>query len=45
MTTLARLALFGAIGVVLFLPLLAKRPYRHRHRHGGARQLARKRHH
>lgn len=34
MTTLARIALFGAIGAVLFLPLLAKRSHRHRHRHG-----------
>lgn len=35
MSTLARLALFGAIGTLLFLPLVAKRKYRHRHRHGG----------
>ena len=34
MTTLARLALFGAIGTLLFLPLITKR--KHRHRHGGA---------
>ncbi|WP_163294463.1 hypothetical protein [Desulfovibrio sp. JC022] len=31
MTTLARLALFGAIGTLLFLPLIAKRKHCHRH--------------
>lgn len=34
MSTLARLALFGAIGTLLFLPLVVKRRYRHRYRHG-----------
>ncbi|ACS78619.1 MULTISPECIES: hypothetical protein [Maridesulfovibrio] len=34
MSTLARLALFGAIGTLLFLPLVVKRKHRHRHRHG-----------
>ncbi|WP_321405135.1 hypothetical protein [Maridesulfovibrio sp.] len=34
MTTLARLALFGAIGTLLFLPLVLKRKHRHRHRFG-----------
>jgi len=34
MSTLARIALFGAIGTLLFLPLVFKRRHRHRHRHG-----------